>query len=558
MSSKKYSFLLGLIAMVASFGVSAQVTPAGGYDWRDSSLIPASRAPQHNEFMNNQYYYPAKPRNQWEIGAKVGTFNIMGDVPSNMFNLGFGAHVRKALGYVFSLRLEYMYGSGKGQHWQESRNFAKNPAWSNVGSNTGQYTPNVVTASGDRVPGEAIFYNYKTNLNDLSLQGIFSLNNIRFHKAKTGMNLYLLGGLGITWYESNINALNGSTKYDYSSITSNQTYKNRSDIKSSIRDIQDDSYETAAESYGDSRMKLFGKTARPTGTVGVGVAFKVSNRINIAIEERFTMTTDDLLDGQRWQEYSHGDASLTRNYDSYNFLTAGLNFNLGAKSVEPLYWLNPLDFAYSELNSPKRMKLPKPILDDTDGDGVTDQFDNEPNTPAGCPVDSHGVSKDTDGDGVADCKDKQLITPTECQPVDADGVGKCPDPACCTDMVKKSTECAIGDLPSVSFKGNSAAVSKDAQAVLATVADRMRNNPNCKVVVSGYGEPSKASQQLSWDRVNAVINYMVDKQGISIDRFVFRFGQTEGDPNTVDLRAASEGEQGPNTVPAPHPNLRKN
>lgn len=558
MSSKKYSFLLGLIAMVASFGVSAQVTPTGGYDWRDSSLIPASRAPQHNEFMNNQYYYPAKPRNQWEIGAKVGTFNIMGDVPSNMFNLGFGAHVRKALGYIFSLRMEYMHGTGKGQHWQEARNYAKNTAWTNTGANPGAYKPNTVDAAGNRIPGEAIFYNYKTNLNDLSLQGIFSLNNIRFHKAKTGMNLYLLAGLGITWYEANVNAYNGSTKYDYSSITTNQTYKNRSDIKKSIRDIQDDSYETAAESYGDSRMKLFGKTARPTGTVGVGVAFKVSNRINIAIEERFTMTTDDLLDGQRWQEYAHGDAALTRNYDSYNFLTAGLNFNLGAKSVEPLYWLNPLDFAYSELNSPKRMKMPKPVLDDADGDGVTDQFDNEPNTPAGCPVDSHGVSKDTDGDGVADCKDKQLITPTECQPVDADGVGKCPDPACCQDMVKKSAECAIGDLPSVSFKGNTAAVSKDAQAVLATVADRMRNNPNCKVVVSGYGEPSKASQQLSWDRVNAVINYMVDKQGISIDRFVFRFGQTEGDPNTVDLRAASEGEQGPNTVPAPHPNLRKN
>ena len=95
MSSKKYSFLVGLIALVASFGASAQVTPAGSYNWRDSSVIPATRAPQHNEFMNNQYYYPAKPRNQWEIGAKVGTFNIIGDVPSNMFNLGFGAHVRK-------------------------------------------------------------------------------------------------------------------------------------------------------------------------------------------------------------------------------------------------------------------------------------------------------------------------------------------------------------------------------------------------------------------------------------------------------------------------------
>ena len=43
--------------------------------------------------------------------------------------------------------------------------------------------------------GDAIFYNYKTNLNDLSLQGIFSLNNIRFHKAKSSVNFYAL-----SWY----------------------------------------------------------------------------------------------------------------------------------------------------------------------------------------------------------------------------------------------------------------------------------------------------------------------------------------------------------------------
>lgn len=87
--------------------------------------------------------------------------------------------------------------------------------------------------------------------------------------------------------------------------------------------------------------------------------------------------------------------------------------------------VEPLDYAYSEIRNPRLMRLPKPVLPDTDADGVTDQFDRE-QTPAGCPVDSHGVSLDTDGDGVPDCKDKELITPTYCQPVDADGVGKCP------------------------------------------------------------------------------------------------------------------------------------
>lgn len=241
------------------------------------------------------------------------------------------------------------------------------------------------------------------------------------------------------------------------------------------------------------------------------------------------------------------------------FMTAGEDTFAQKKkknSVEPLYWQNPLDFAYGELNSPKRMKMPKPVLDDSDGDGVPDQFDNEPNTPAGAPVDSRGVSRDTDGDGIPDYKDKQLITPTECQPVDADGIGKCPEPECCKN--RPVTECATVAMPSVSFKKNSAALTADAQAALNTLAASVRDNPSCKMVVTGYGEPSKAGQQLSWDRVNSVISYLVDRQGISADRFIFRHSQAGGDPNTVDIRAAGADESGPNTVPAPHPNLRKN
>jgi outer membrane protein OmpA-like peptidoglycan-associated protein len=319
---------------------------------------------------------------------------------------------------------------------------------------------------------------------------------------------------------------------------------------------------------------LFGKSFKPSFQLGIGMAFKLSNKFNLAIEERFTAVKTDLLDGQQWQENTFVNPPVvgvnvpaqTRDFDSYNFFSVGLNYNLGKKSVEPLWWINPLDYAYNELNAPRHMKFPKPILDDADGDGVTDQFDHEPNTPAGCPVDSHGVSKDTDGDGVPDCKDKELITPTQCQPVDADGVGKCPPPACCTDLKNeiedlklhgvKGTACSIGDLPSVSFSGRSVSLSKDAKAVLAGVAEKMRNNPNCKVAVIGYGESNKAAQQLSWDRVNTVITYLVEKEGISQDRFIFRHSQEGGDGNTVDLKDGT-GEEGPSTVPAPHPNLRK-
>jgi outer membrane protein OmpA-like peptidoglycan-associated protein len=308
---------------------------------------------------------------------------------------------------------------------------------------------------------------------------------------------------------------------------------------------------------------FLGRDFEPSANIGLGLAFRLGKRINLAIEDRVTMLKTDLLDGQRWQNANSNAARvLSPAHDTYNYLTVGLNFNLGAKSIEPLWWQNPLDYAYNELNAPKHMKLPKPVLDDADGDGVTDQFDNEPNTPANTPVDTHGVSRDTDGDGVPDARDKEMITPTQCQPVNADGVGTCPPPACCAtlDSLMKSGAfrpgCGIGDLPSVSFTGRSVTLSNDAKAVLASVAEKIRNNPNCRISVIGYGESSKSAQQLSWDRVNAVINHLVEREGISSDRFIFKYGEANGDTNTVDLREGTQDE-GPNTVPAPHPNLRR-
>jgi outer membrane protein OmpA-like peptidoglycan-associated protein len=550
MASKKYLLFLGLMCLFASASFS-QV--GSSYDVKDSSIIPAKRQPQHNEFLNNAYPFPAMPRNQWEVGVKAGTFTIFGDVPAIFPTFGFGAHVRKAFGYVFSMRAEFMYGTGKGLSWK-----ARNAGFSQAAIQAG-YT-NANSPNG-------IFDNYKTTNKDLDLEGIFTLNNVRFHKAKTGVSVYGIAGFGATWFHAKENLLDANGNlYNFSSITNAGIYKDRKSVKKALKALMDGSYESDAETEGGlNKPKLGNNTLVFNVNAGFGVAFKLNKKWNLALEDRITMPLrTDLLDGQRYQNTgTYNTNVLSPDYDVYNYFTVGLNYNLGKKSVEPLWWLNPLDYAYNELNAPRHMKFPKPVLDDADGDGVTDQFDHEPNTPAGCPVDTHGVSRDTDGDGVPDCKDKELITPTQCQPVDADGVGKCPPPACCDEMAKrmdsmmmKKSGCGIGDLPSVSFSGKSIALSNDAKAVLAGVAEKMRNNAACKVAVIGYGESNKAAQELSWDRVNTVISYLVEKEGISQDRFIFRHSQEGGDGNTVDLKDGT-GEEGPSTVPAPHPNLRK-
>ena len=509
---------MGIFSLL-SFGIFAQDT--GVYNIYDSSVVSAKGMAQQNEFMNNTYDFPAKPRSEFEFGISGGLFSVSSDVSAKLPTAGISAHLRKALGYIFSLRLQYVYGGAKGLNWKPSFGYRNNPAWAAYNSTTLQ----------------KVYYNYRTHIQDLSLQGIFTLNNIRFHKQKTGMVLYGGVGIGATIYDTKINALNGTTPYNFSSVNSSG-FDNRKDIRSQLKSLLDDSYETDAENNKKNSATLFGQTLKPSGSLVAGIAFKLGKRINLALEDRFSFVKDDLLDGQQWQEHTLAEPVQTRDFDSYNYASLGLNFNIGSKAVEPLWWINPLDYAYSEINNPKHMKIPKPVFDDTDGDGVTDQLDKEPNTPAGCPVDSHGVTKDTDGDGVPDCKDKQLITPTDCQPVDADGVGKCPDPECCKNMVMvDSNKCQIGDLPSVSFRGNSGGLSSDAKAMLATVASKMKNNADCGITVTGYPAASKASQALCNKRIEAVKTYLTEKEGISADRIDTNCEVGGGDSNTVDIKS---------------------
>ena len=526
MTSKKYTLLAGLACLFASTGF-AQVSPThpytavhplyGTYTVTDQAYYGNTQLAQHNEFLIGNYDYPAKPKDMWELGIKGGSFALLrGDVAADpLGSFGFGAHIRKSLGHVMSLRLEYVYGVARGYGHRQSDL-----------ANPGTGAPNWIP-------------NYKTKMQDLSLQALFNIHNIRFYKSQTAMTFYGLIGAGVnTW-----RAFHNTT--DQPSLTGE-----KKDIIKSYKDAigNDFNYQMTRDFNHTAKWSnMFAGNWAPSGTAGLGIAFRLNDRVNIALEDRLIYTGSDYVDGLLPHVHANQDKDLV------NYATLGLNFNLGskAKRVEPLYWLNPLNYAYSELR-----RVPEIVLPDADGDGVTDQFDQE-QTPAGCPVDTHGVSRDTDGDGVPDCRDKELITPTYCQPVDADGVGKCPCPEGCGTVASGECATALGALPSVSFAPNSNNLSSDAQAALASVAARMRANPTCKVVVVGYCAATKRQQQLSWDHVNKVISHLVEREGISGDRFIFSSGQEGGDCNTVDLRAAAAGEDGPNTVAPPHPNLRK-
>jgi hypothetical protein len=548
MASKKFKLLLGLLILLGSAAFSQ--TKSGTYNPYDTTVIPAKGLPQQNEFWNNSYAFPAKPRNMWEVGVSGGLLTESSDVSAVLPTGGFGIHVRKALGYIFSLRLDYTNGYAEGQNWNPSSGYGNNATWTSAG-----YSP---------AAGDFVYYNYKAHIQDLSLEGIVALNNIRFHKEKTGVTIYVGAGLGATIFKTYQNSLdaNGNPYTGlFNDIQKNigNIYANRKQILDALKngitdpvthvhyDGLDNTYETASQSDGGSRRPKIGdNTLKPSFSLIAGVAYKLSNRINLALEDHFVSVKTHLLDGQQWSEFPAsptGNTALESQFDSWNYGSLGINFNLGGKSVEPLWWINPLDYAYSELNVPKHMLIPKPKFDDADGDGVVDQLDREPNTPAGCPVDTHGVSKDTDGDGVPDCKDKQLITPTECQPVDADGVGKCPDPSCCAankalidSLMSHPIASCPANYPSISFKDASIALSKDAKVLAGTIADKLKASPTCTITLTAYPGTSKAQQSLAEKRLDAVKKYLVEKLGISEDRISTDKVIGGGDEGTIDVK----------------------
>src|SRR5690606_39786522 len=114
-------------------------------------------------------------------------------------------------------------------------------------------------------------------------------------------------------------------------------------------------------------------------------------------------------------------------------------------------------------------------------------------------------------------------------PVAAARFGKSPGPECCKEV---KPPCPRLVFPRVAFKGSSTKVSSDQQAILSSLANPLRSNPECNVLVTGHAgaKGKKGGVDLSSRRVDAVIDYLADQQGIDRGRFIKQ--NTPGESST--------------------------
>lgn len=581
--------LLGVFSTMIALPMVAQDASKGSEDvvnynklpeeyWPLASQVKKKHQDQLEAYINGDTLFAPRLKRQLAIGVAGGLGAVSGDVKS-VGGWGASLFFRHNISYILSARYELGFYRAWGQNY-ELRSLG-GPALRN---NTNAYPNDAYRKTNYNASGITFaFDNYKADIVDLQASLLINLTNIMLmHRKQSRFNLYAHVGGGVMNYKTWVDALDADgNPYNYNSIATKidalqadskrgaqVAPSERREVRKYLYDNVYGSrprgrdYETAAEGHSNEE-EFFNRVSNfvMSGGLGVEALLGKKKRVSVGLEHRVTFTNDDLLDGVRWSE--QGD--LTRDYDTYHYISGRLSFFLGNKNKRaiPMWWDNP------QATYLRKYEAPGDRFKDSDGDGVDDFYDVEPNTKADCPVDSKGRLLDSDGDGCPDCEDPEPFSSPLLPIVDCKNVydGFAPKECCDEKGAGKAGIPAV--LPVVAFGPDRYGVGKDQFGELDQIAKIMQENPDKQIVVKGISRSTKNvkyNEQLAWLRANATVDYLVEKYGISRDRFIIQYeGQTiksEGGDfdkfqnNRAEFRFAEEGETGSSNPPAPHPGYK--
>ncbi|WP_448702180.1 OmpA family protein [Mucilaginibacter sp. AW1-3] len=454
-STLKKTAALSIVSLMAVGAASAQVSS-------DTTKMASTSA---KIFGGSGQY------NTWTIGLNVGVTSneaVIGGVnnyPGLSLGLGGALTVRKQLAHSFGIEADFGIGQVKG-------------------NNNGN------TIANANVPGGV--ENFSTMYYSGAILGVINVATVDFLRRKNAINFFVEAGLGMNWYIPKEYDKNGTFLGYYKSASKNDGAEN-----------------TIVGNYVP---------------VGVGVKFRLSDAWGFNLGYNMNFQDADQFDGNKL-------VGVPSHRDKYTLGYAGLEWTLGSKSKPNLEWVNPVAMMYDELNDPtlrqevealkgRVSNVEKAVDDlkkDSDGDGVADQFDKCPNTPAGTVVDGSG------------CPLKGLDTAQVGQMIrNAMGSGH-------------GTTGVVGTAYSnIQFEFDSSVLRTSSYPVLDATSADLRSTGKT-VWVNGFASSEGTAahnMQLSKDRANSVKTYLVNS-GVDAKHIKVKgYGETKpiADNSTEDGR----------------------
>jgi OOP family OmpA-OmpF porin len=447
-----YSTLKKTVAL--SFASLVVVAAANAQTTKDTTM-KSSEATTAKVFGGRAQY------RTWNIGVNAGIlspFLAIGGVnnyTTPTLELGYGVSVRKQLGHAFGLQADVVMGNVAGD--------------------------NSAVASGQQQG----ISSFKTKLAySGTLSGVVNVATADFIRRKNAINFFVSAGAGLVAYNPVITYANGTT----------------TDLSGT---------RPSGDSYGKELVI----------PIGAGVKFRLSDRVALNFGYTANFVDNDSFDGQKL-------ASEVGHKDKFSYGYGGLEFSLGSSAKPNLDWVNPVAMMYDELNDPtlrqevealkgRVSNVENAVNDlkkDSDGDGVADQFDKCPNTPAGTVVDGSGCP---------------LKIPT----IDT------------SLFMRKPVAGAMmaTAYSNIQFEFDSSVLRTSSYPILDATSADLRSGGKRTVWLNGYASSEGTAAhnlQLSKDRANSVKTYLVNS-GVDAKRIKTKgYGETHpiADNSTEDGR----------------------
>lgn len=344
--------------------------------------------------------------------------------------------------------------------------------------------------------------------------------------------------LSETYFEGNSFGAEINTILNFSNIVSNSSHTRRLNIAGYLgwgihtydSKLINALTEEVIVDFGDDNEAKNGKVSSNYYSVALGLKYKINDKFDFEFRPSININEED-----------HLDAAVT-NKQALEFFyqtNFGIVFKLNDYGHDNLVWQDNL----SNQGQGQDIEMdPNLIIDqkineafkDSDGDGVIDRLDKEPNSPKGAVVYGNGVTVDIDKDGVPDFKDLCPTVYAETEngcPSDKDGDGvldkddECPNikgeknnNGCPKTKKDEGAKIDMEKITSLSerifFNLDSFVIKESSISDLDEIADIMIEYPEKRFLIEGHtdlGGKRLYNLKLSVSRANVVLQYLIRK-----------------------------------------------